>query len=195
MFDLNHYNDLNTLSFDQDENGAWGYKVGGADTVIPFKSNSSEIILNFNQIVSQNQNFIQTFNTNLNILTGIDITPTGNSNIKNINFLNGILEINFLRSNSSSEITYSSLKFSNNDNMREETVIKNFYVSAKASEEYIESSFNIIYGIKSIKFTKSTDSWTSFRGFKLVENRLIIYTQHPYSSSNHITAEIVFIGE
>lgn len=31
-------NDLGTLSFDQDESGKWGYKVGGADPVIPFKN-------------------------------------------------------------------------------------------------------------------------------------------------------------
>ena len=29
---------LGTLSFAQDENGNWGYRVGGADTVTPFKS-------------------------------------------------------------------------------------------------------------------------------------------------------------
>lgn len=31
-------NDLGGLSFRQDANGNWGYKVGGADTVHPFKS-------------------------------------------------------------------------------------------------------------------------------------------------------------
>ena len=31
-------NDLGGLSFGQDSNGNWGYKVGGADTVHPFKS-------------------------------------------------------------------------------------------------------------------------------------------------------------
>lgn len=31
-------NDLGGLSFGQDANGNWGYKVGGADTVHPFKS-------------------------------------------------------------------------------------------------------------------------------------------------------------
>ena len=30
-------NDLGTLSFTQDEEGNWGYKPSGADTVIPFK--------------------------------------------------------------------------------------------------------------------------------------------------------------
>lgn len=30
--------DLGGLSFDQDADGNWGYKIGGADTVIPFKT-------------------------------------------------------------------------------------------------------------------------------------------------------------
>lgn len=38
LFNLKIYNDLGTLSFAQDESGAWGYKVGGADTVTPFKT-------------------------------------------------------------------------------------------------------------------------------------------------------------
>ena len=29
------------MTFDQDEDGNWGYRVGGADTVIPFKNISS----------------------------------------------------------------------------------------------------------------------------------------------------------
>lgn len=37
-------NDLGTLSFSQNEEGAWGYKVGGADTVIPFKSGDDMIV-------------------------------------------------------------------------------------------------------------------------------------------------------
>ena len=30
--------DLGGLSFGQDDDGNWGYKAGGADTVVPFKN-------------------------------------------------------------------------------------------------------------------------------------------------------------
>lgn len=41
-----HNNDLGTLSFKQDSSGKWGYKVGGADPVIPFNSNSTDKLYN-----------------------------------------------------------------------------------------------------------------------------------------------------
>ena len=34
----NLYNDLGTLSFKQDNSGNWGYCIGGADSVTPFKT-------------------------------------------------------------------------------------------------------------------------------------------------------------
>ena len=70
MFDLNHYNDLNTLSFDQDENGAWGYKVGGADTVIPFKSNSgsdTQLISSYAYVITSRLKIISNNLENKNI--------------------------------------------------------------------------------------------------------------------------------
>ena len=46
--------DLGGLSFGQDVNGNWGYKIGGADPVVPFKS--SKVAMGGFKFLSNNGN-------------------------------------------------------------------------------------------------------------------------------------------
>lgn len=43
--------DLGGLSFGQDANGNWGYKIGGADPVIPFKPDLQSVDVSYKDII------------------------------------------------------------------------------------------------------------------------------------------------
>lgn len=56
-----YINDLGTLSFGQDDNGAWGYMIGGADTVYPFKTGEDASLLyeslKYSKLVTEDMTF------------------------------------------------------------------------------------------------------------------------------------------
>jgi hypothetical protein len=155
----------------------------------------SEIELNYSISCPQSASFnLPNLTTNFDsCISQMDMGAGGNGQIRNFSMNNNTFNVDYNYSNSGSMSIPTLVKIKPIEKGLSEREIT--YPFSVPGSYTIPSGFDNLYGIKNITFSKSTAAWTTFSRVRIDGNNLVLDCNHPFSSSENVTAYITFVGK